>query len=332
MKDLILVDASWVIHRMWHVHRDLKVTLHSGSILQSGHLYGVARLLKSLTTKYPEADIIVCLDGVAEHGKALSSDYKANRDAGSVHTAFDDLGVLVECSLAFKGVTVAFHRSLEADEVISYFVHSKKAHYDRVIIYSADGDMLQLLAAGDNIFIAKEFNRDGMLSLVDSNVYGTNEHYLDKFVGTDLEVLPLYRAIVGDSSDNLAGFPRIRRKVAKEIAEKYRTTERVAGGCLAGDPLFPEGFKSFLGSLNVNYEIMKLPTPYDLEQRGTVPHVYDKTDNPGVAQTLYSLYRIRSTSPVETLSLDEGGEQSALFIREAINDNWRHPNSSNKRN
>lgn len=326
MKDLILVDTSWVIHRSWHVHQDLCVHLKDQTELKSGHLFGIARLLRSLTSKY-DAQVILCLDGVAKHGKSLNVDYKANRGFSSVRTAFDDLGVIVECSLAFPNTAVAYNRSLEADEIISYLVHTNKDKYERIIIYSADGDMLQLLSVGDNVFIAKEFSRDGTLVLVDKNYYMTNEKYLDKFCGVAVEALPRYRAMVGDSSDNLGGFPRMRKRVAKEIAEKYPTTDAIAQGCLSGDPLFPVGFDKFLGKLVLNHEIMKLPTPKELIVRGDVPKIYAQSENPGIAVPLFSLYRIRSASPVQTYELDEQGESHAMKLRDELNMNWRHPNS-----
>lgn len=325
-KELILIDASWVIHRMWHVHQDLQVTLHNGTVLKSGHLYGVARLLKSLNTKHPEADIVFCLDGVAVHGTSLNPEYKANRGHGTVATAFDDLGVIAECAAAFDRTQIAFHRALEADEVIAYMAQMWQSEYERIIVYSADGDMLQLLAAGDNIFIAKEFDTDGRLKLVDLKTYYEDPKYTDKFLGCRIDALPLYRAMVGDSSDNLPGFPRIRKKVAKEIAEKYNTVDAIAAGCKDGDPLFPKGFEGFLSTLCTNYEIMKLPTVTDLALRGHLPNLYGK-DGDEEARCLFSLYRIRSVSPVETHVVAEEAEDGYLRVRDTTNENWRHPNS-----
>ena len=324
-KELILIDASWVIHRMWHVHQDLSVTLSDGTVLKSGHIYGVCRLLKSLNTKHPEADIIFCLDGVAMHGKSLSADYKANRSHGEVYTAFDDLGVIVECAVAFDNTVVSFHRALEADEVMSYLVSVHKSDYESIIIYSADGDMLQLLDEG--VYVAKEFNGNGTLKLVDVNTYYTDPKYVDKFLGCRIDALPIYRAMVGDSSDNLAGFPRLRKKVAKEIAEKYVSVESVVcGATVDNDTLFPKDFVSFLPTLNTNYKIMKLPTEADLVCRGTLPIVYEK-DKDDEARCLFSLYRIRSVSPVGTVVVDADSESEYLNVREIVNDNWRHPNS-----
>lgn len=325
-KELILIDASWVIHRMWYVHQDLSVTLHCGEVLKSGHLYGVARLLKSLNEKYPEADIIFCLDGVAKHGKDLNPEYKANRGESAVRTAFDDLGVLVECAVAFDRTKVAFHRALEADEVISYFVHLLHNDYEKVIVYSADGDMLQLLAVGDNVFVAKEFERSGKLKLVDVQTYETDQKYVDKFAGVAVGVLPIYRAMVGDGSDNLSGFPRIRKKLAKQLAEKYPTPQALIEGCESGDELFPKGFEGFLGKFKNNYDIMKLPSDLDLIGRHEIPHEYYR-EGSNQAPMMFSLYRIRSASPVETVEVVAEDEGVFLALRDAMNDNWRHPNS-----
>lgn len=327
MNEVILIDFSWVVHRMWWAHKDLQVELHDGTVLKSGHVFGVAQLLKRLNQKYSKADIILCLDGVAKHGKDLSDAYKANRVSGC--GAFDDLGVMIECAMAFHNVSVAFHRDLEADEVISYLTRFYSPYRHRVIVYSADCDMLQLLSVGDNVFIAKEFDKkSGELLLVDKAVYSTDAHYVDKFQGCDVEVLPLYRAMVGDSSDNLAGFPRLRKKVAKEIAEKYRTEEKIAEGCVSViDPLFPAAFRDFLPKFHINYEIMKLPTLEDLSGRGTVPKLFGEYSEDNAIE-LYSLYRIRSASPVNTRVLSPIEEDEAMQLRSEINESWRHPNRS----
>lgn len=325
MRDLILVDFSWVVHRMWWAHKDLSVVLADGTELKSGHVFGVARLLKTLTEKYPSADIVLCLDGSPKHGKALSADYKANRSPNSAGTAFEDLGVLLTCAMAFPRVTAAFHRDLEADEVISYMAQFYCKHCSRVIIYSADCDMLQLLACADNIFIAKEFDKkSGELLLVDKEAYLSDSHYLDKFVGCDISVLPLYRAMVGDSSDNLAGFPRLRKKLAKELAESYRTEDALVRGCHNGDVRFPTMFKDFLPKLHINYEIMKLPTVQKLEDACCPPRVVGGESN-SEALLMYSLYRIRSVAPMETLNLAAWEEREAMRVRGVLNDNWKHP-------
>lgn len=318
MKDhnLILIDASWVIYRMWYVHQELSVTLSDGQVIKTGHVYGCARLMKSLTEKYPKSDIIFVLDGYARHGKELSSDYKADR--GSDKTAFTDLGAIVECVAAFPRTSIAFHKDLEADEIMAYYARSS-TRYDKIIVYSGDGDMLQLLKE-DDVYIANEFDSDGYFKLVDKDVYYNDEKYIDKFMGTRIDVLPLYRAMVGDSSDNLAGFPRLRRKVAKQIAETYGSVEAIKGGIEAGDPLFPKGFDTFMDSLAVNYEIMKLPTVSDLGNRGTIPKLY-KRDDSDIDEVvyLYSLFRIRSVSPVSTHNLTPEEEFIALSVRDYIN-------------
>ena len=322
-KELILIDASWVIHRMWHVHSNLSVTLKNGVELKSGHIYGFARLLKTLTTGYPEADIIICLDGKATHGKELNPDYKGNREHGVVKTAFDDLGVLIECVVAFNNVKVAFNKDLEADEIISYLCDTESLNYASTIVYSADGDMVQLLDS--RTFIAKEFDK-GLLKLVDENTYYTDEKYVSKFCACKIDCLPLYRAMVGDSSDNLPGFPRLRKKLAKEISEKYKTVENIVEA-VDIDTTFPDGFKDFLTTLKTNFEIMKLPNASDLVYRGVVPRFYENRDS-SIASSLFSLYRIRSASPVPTFEVTDELEETLLKVRDDVNFVWKHPNSS----
>lgn len=327
-RELILIDASWVIHRMWHAHKDLAVTLYSGVELKSGHVYGVSRLLCSLNAKYPDADLILCLDGFAKHGKSLNSDYKANRDHSVVATAFDDLGVIIECACAFNNVKVAFNKDLEADDIIAYLTQVNKDSYEKVIIYSADCDMLQLLALGENIFIAKEFDKSSSkLKLVGKLEYYTDTAYTDKFLGVDVAVLPLYRAIVGDGSDNLPGFPRIRKKLAKQMAETFYSFEALKEACLEPEKskiAFPNGFDGFLDTLNTNYNIMRFRDASYLDGMGLYPHFYESNGTKN-SSAMFSLYRIKSVSPVDVCIVDAKLEKVYLNLRDEINASWRRP-------
>lgn len=318
-KQLILIDTSWVIHRAWWTHKDLKVKLLNGDKLPSGHLYGLTRLLKSITLGYPEADIYLCLDGRAKHGKMLSSSYKANRTPGTVSTAFDDLGVMLECSYAY-GINVSYHPDLEADEVISYLVDKYSKEYEKVIIYAGDNDMLQLL--GDNVYVSTKL-RSGKFELVSRESYLKDEKMFIKYQGVEPSKLPLYRAFVGDSSDNLSGYPRIRKKLVKEIVDKYSSLENIVLGIANKDPLFADGMQSYVETLISNYRIMKLPGVAELEELMTIP--IEHKDLGEYAVEMYSLYRIKSTSPVDVYPLTDELENKFMEIREKLNSQWRRP-------
>lgn len=320
--ELILIDASWVIHRMHHVHHMLGVNLKNGQYLQTGHLYGTARLIKSLTENYSDADIIFCLDGMATHGKTLDVNYKADRAHGTVKHAFDDLGAVVEMLSCYPQVKIAFHRHLEADEIMSYLADFHKKDYKQIIIYSGDCDMVQLIS--DNVFVSTTFDK-GRLILVGEKEYQEQEKYTDKFVGCRLDVLPLFRAMVGDSSDNLAGFPKMRKKLAKELAEEFGGLQELSVASTTSTK-FPHGFLEFLPKLRTNYAIMKLPTVAELSARGHIPLVY-KQDDHRLGLKLFSLYRIKSTSPVPVVELSPDEEDKILVMRDQVNEQWKHPNS-----
>lgn len=325
--NLILIDGSWLIHRSFHAFRNLSVKLRSGSVASTGHLYGVMKALRQITNAYPVSDIIFCLDGDSTHGKTLDPEYKAHRGHGDSWSPFDDLGVLINMILSYPHTQIAFHKDLEADEIISYYVRLNDGKYGNgvsIYIHSMDNDMLQLL--GDGVFIAKSF-ADGRFVTTDEDEYLNDPKYFDKFASTKIEALPLFRALTGDPSDNLAGFPRLRRKQAKEWAEEYLTATALADDAVRRPGKFPDGFIEFLPKLKTNFEIMRLPTPSDLSARGQLPRLFGDRTN---SDALFNLYQMRSMTPniIPLVEVTDDIEREWIALRDSLNAQWKHPNSN----
>jgi 5'-3' exonuclease len=137
--------------------------------------------------------------------------YKGLRDtdvAGKIHEQEDDLLL----ALKYLGVKNMNPRVMEADDVISWL--SQNLDGEKVII-SSDKDLLQLINDKVKVY-------DGVTK---------KECRLDNFeeiTKVKKEIYLLYKAIVGDSSDNIKGLYGYGPKKAKVLAEKYlqgHTTE-----------------------------------------------------------------------------------------------------------
>lgn len=151
--------------------------------------------------------IFLCFDGMSK-GKRLNPDYKAQR----VHDfdVYKSLPQAVYILSSFKNVHIKYNPNLEADEVIYSLVKSVEG---RKIIISSDNDLLQAL--DDNTFILRG---DSLIGLTE---YGTDEKLVKKFFNVPVDRLPVYRAIIGDSSDNLKPpVPRFPHKLAADIVIK----------------------------------------------------------------------------------------------------------------
>lgn len=318
----ILIDTSWLVHRSSFAFKDLSVTLRDNSVLRSGHLYGVMKDLRRIMQAYPQAMVIFCLDGNSTHGKTLDPNYKANRvKAEGAWNPFDDLGVLVNMISSYSRTKIAFHKDLEADDIISYFVYTLSGA-GNVCIYSADNDMLQLL--GDGVVVSRSF-ADGSFVKTDMGEYLNDPKWYDKYVCTKIEALPLFRALIGDSSDNLSGFPRLKKKLAKEWAEEYLTASALVEDALRRPGKFPANFIDFLPKLRTNYEIMRLPTPDDLIARHCVPHMIGEEGDEKDAFELFNLYKMRSLTQNILSSIDVDDEVEAKWkaVRDVVNAEWR---------
>lgn len=322
--DLILIDTSWLLLRSNYAFKNLHVELKNGDVLPSGHLYGVVKTLRQIRMAYPESKIVFCLDGHASRGKELDPAYKANRERGG-YDPFTDLGVLVNMVLTYPNTSVMYHKQLEADELISSVVYWARTSrlYDNVYIFSADNDMLQLL--GEKTYFANAFVK-GAFSVVDEKAYYNDEKWFKKFLCTNIKALPLFRALVGDASDNLSGFPRLRKKKAKEWAEEYLTAQALADDFKRRPGKFPDNFGEFIPKLLTNFTIMKLPTKSDLAGRGLTPNIYPSADFSKVnAYEMFKLYRMKSLTDhiLSNVEVSDAYESELLALRDEINSNWK---------
>lgn len=222
--DVMVVDVLNYLHRYMWVHRDLSVTI-GDEIVNTGHLYGFTNFMIFLKRKFPNCAIILALDGIDKERRNINSSYKADRSHEySVESEMDEL--LSMCSLV-EGVYTCYDRDYEADDAIGVVARKisklciKNNIKKTVYILSNDKDMFQLVTSGTicNINIIRKFG-SGKDWFENSDIVDSRK-VREKFNGVAPEDLVKFRAIVGDSSDNLKGYYRFRKANAAIIAENF---------------------------------------------------------------------------------------------------------------
>ena len=267
--DVMIVDVMNYLHRYMWVHRDLTVTIGDMEVC-TGHLYGFTKLMTYLKDKSPNCAVILALDGIDQKRRSINTDYKAQRD----HTYKVDAEMaelLKMCSLV-DGVYCVYHEDYEADDVIN--VVSKrvrelcvKNNIDKsVYILSNDKDMFQCVTDEGpcTIHIVKKFGFGGVDWKNVAEIIRVDD-VKEKFNGVGPTDLVKFRAIVGDSSDNLKGYYRFRKSNAAIIAENYDYDESKgvlvlkdgAKPCLSWKKFLPTVFGD-MKTFQDNYAIMKL--------------------------------------------------------------------------
>ena len=175
----------------------------------TGIILGFLRSLGALAKRFPEASLYVTWDGSSQRRKRMFPDYKATR-AHHATPEFDQIGWLRE-ALPLLGVAQAFHPEEEADDVIASLVRTTLRGQCNVIL-TTDRDLLQLVTDRDEVLVPV--------------VGGRKEIRFDPAAveaeyGVPPCQMPVLRAFLGDTSDNIPGVPRLPVKVAAGLVRTY---------------------------------------------------------------------------------------------------------------
>lgn len=212
-KILVLLDGNALIHRAYHALPPL--TTKNGETVQA--VYGFAMTLLSVLEKFHPEYIAATFD---LEGKTFRDDmyaeYKATRAA-----APDDLYAQIprvkELVRAFNIPTYE-KEGFEADDVIGTLAKQSEKEDIQVIIVTGDSDELQLVTPQVKVFML----RKGIKDIVLYDEKAVFEKY-----GFAANLIPDYKGLAGDSSDNIPGVAGVGAKTATDLLQKFGTLESI---------------------------------------------------------------------------------------------------------
>lgn len=194
------------------------------------HIGGVTGFLKSVgyvTRKFKPSRVYVIFDGKggSKRRRDIYPDYKLGRKPLTrLNRTYDmttekdeqDLMryelVIVAKALMKLPITTITLDHVEADDIISYIAQHVGENGGESIIYSTDKDFLQLV--GDGIKVWNPVRK---------------KTYIPEIVVEDYEIHPnnflLYRALTGDTSDNLPGIKGLGMKTLLKIVPEFVTEQ-----------------------------------------------------------------------------------------------------------
>ena len=209
MHKIVLVDGSSYLFRAYHALPYL--TNSTGE--PTGAIIGVINMLKKLNSQFKTDYVTVVFDA---KGKSFRNDiypeYKANRKKMD-----DELRVQIEPLqeiIKKMGYPLIIEEGVEADDVIGTLATKLSAQGHNVVIASGDKDMAQLV--NDKVVMY-----DSMKN-VTTDIAKVNEKF-----GVSPEQIIDYLALMGDSSDNIPGVPKVGPKTAVKWLQDYRNMEGV---------------------------------------------------------------------------------------------------------
>ena len=208
-KKLVLVDGSSYLYRAYHALP--KLTSSRGEA--TGAIHGVLNMINKLVAEETTEHFVVIFDALGKTFRdELFNEYKANRPPMP-----DDLREQVDPllkAIPAMGLPLLRIDGVEADDVIGTLCHLAEAAGMRVLVSTGDKDMAQLVNANVtlvNTMTGSRLDREGVKKKFD--VFP--EQIID------------YLALVGDSSDNIPGVPKVGAKTAAKWLNLYPTVEDI---------------------------------------------------------------------------------------------------------
>jgi DNA polymerase-1 len=210
-RPLLLVDGSSYLYRAYHVPNLQQLTNSRGE--PTGAVYGVTNMLRSLIKEYQPQLMAVVFDA---RGKTfrhkLYSDYKANRPSMPEELAaqVEPLHALVRA----MGLPLLQVPDVEADDVIGTLAREAARLGMETVISTGDKDMAQLV--DDHVTLVNTMSR----TTLDSTAVE------EKFGVTPSQIVD-YLALIGDSSDNIPGVPKVGPKTAAKWLAAHGSLDNI---------------------------------------------------------------------------------------------------------
>ncbi|MEN9649093.1 MAG: hypothetical protein RL094_60 [Candidatus Parcubacteria bacterium] len=220
-KTLVLLDSHAIIHRAYHALPDFA----SSKGVPTGAIYGLVAMLIGIIERFKPDYIVACYDLPAPTYRHEAYEaYKAGRKKSDP--------ALVEQLKSSRRVFEAFNipmydkEGFEADDMLGTIVEDvlkgnvKADDADlKVIIASGDMDTLQLVS-GDDVMVYTL--KKGIKDIVVYDEKGVMERF-----GFGPKLLPDYKGLRGDPSDNIIGIQGIGEKTATTLITSFGTVENI---------------------------------------------------------------------------------------------------------
>ncbi|MFA5935168.1 MAG: DNA polymerase [Candidatus Paceibacterota bacterium] len=214
-KILVLLDVHAIIHRAYHALPEFATSKGE----PTGALYGLSTMLLKIITDLKPDYILACYDLPKPTYRHIAyKDYKAGRAK-----ADDELvSQLIKSREIFNALNIPIYdkEGFEADDMIGTLVEINKKNKNLdIVIASGDMDTLQLVEDDKiRVYTLKK-------GIKDTIIY--NEKAVIERYGFLPKLLPDYKGLRGDPSDNIIGIKGIGEKTASDLIQKFGSIENI---------------------------------------------------------------------------------------------------------
>jgi DNA polymerase-1 len=272
--DLVLIDGSSYLYRAFHALPNL--TNSAGE--PTGALHGVLTMINKLVREQPAAHVAVVFDAPGKTFRdEIFAEYKATRPPMP-----DDLRSQVQPILdavQSMGLPLLQVAGVEADDVIGTLCNQ-----------AADKDLSVLVSTGDK----------DLAQLVNEHVTLVNtmtDSVMDRdAVKAKFDVFPEqiidYLALVGDSSDNIPGVPKVGAKTAAKWLNLYDSADGIIANADEIKGKVGESLRDNIEQLRLSQDLATIRL--DVELPVSLSDLQSGAVDPDKLRELYSHFELRT--------------------------------------
>ena len=246
-KKIFLIDGSSYLYRAFHAMPPL--TTSTG--LPTGAVKGVTNMLRNLRNENPNSHYLAIFDAKGKNFRhSIYKDYKANRPPMPPELR-EQLAPLKSICNAM-GMPVVEIPDVEADDVIATLAVMGAQRGIPMIISSLDKDLMQLV----------EDPLVKMVNTMNNKVYdvaGVQEKF-----GVHPDQIIDYLALVGDTSDNIPGVPKVGPKTAVKWLNEFKDLEGITQNAENFSGVVGQNLRDSIQDLDRNVELVTLKKDVDL--------------------------------------------------------------------
>lgn len=267
-RELVLIDGHALAYRMFYALPLEAFTTKGGE--PTNATYGFTRtLLELILSDDPPQYLAVSFDLGATFRDEIFDEYKGTRE--KMPDELDLQITRIKEVVATLNIPVLEVEGYEADDVLGTVAQQVKAHGVPVHIITGDRDLLQLVDTNTRVELPARGNRPNEVFADDESV--------EEYFGVRPNQVVDYKALVGDSSDNIPGIYGIGEKTAGKLLSQYPTLDEIYAHV---DEIKGAVHKRLVNGKDdayLSYKLAKIVTdvPLELELEACVAQDFDAT-------------------------------------------------------
>jgi len=295
---LILIDGSSYLYRAFYVPQLKRMQTSDGQ--PTGAVFGIMNMIKSLMVEYPESNIVAIFDAKGKNFRhELYEEYKANRPSmpDELRSQVD----FVHRGVKALGLPLVAMPGVEADDVIGTYAAQASAAGQSVLVATGDKDLAQIVNDKVNLI-------DTMKKVVMDEA-GVSEKF-----GVRPDQIIDYLALMGDSSDNIPGVPKVGPKTAVKWLTQYHSLDGVIENADSIGGKVGENLRDFIPQLPLSKDLVTIRCELEVD-----PMLADLKQQTADEAALIEIYQelqfkkwLSELGQELVVSLDSGRHQKSI--------------------